>query len=317
MELVTGANFSTSKTTQQGLTLQLYRSLVDIIIQSVESTTHDIREMSRLVRILWPVYLEPLGRIGMNNNDHTTKHNPDYSSLIDRETLEKLGQYLRPHLLRVLPHCLLRPGRAFVSATPSLEPTYQKLPYLSKFLLLAAYLCQKNKADQDRILYTNQRTGQRRKTSSKNSNNQSESLTHASSQRSQRELRMERMASFPLERMLSVFSSICNKYAVEKNDHIHTHNNPSGGDHDRDGGASINVSHLGKMSMINCLSELRQHGHIQEASSSGSRNMGDENLAYSRSMTSAKFMCTLSDKEAIAMAKNVNFPLNDYLLDNK
>jgi len=261
------------------------------------------------------VYLEPLGRINMNNNNHTTKPKPDYSSLIDRETLEKLGQYLRPHLLRVLPHCLLRPGRAFVSALPSLEPTYQKLPYLAKFLLLAAYLCQKNKADQDRILYTNQRTGQRQKT--KNINNQSESLTHASSQRSQRELRMERMTSFPLERMLSVFSSICNKYAMEKNDRIHTHNNSSGDDRDRDGGASINVSHLGNVSMMNCLSELRQHGHIQEASSSGSRNMGDENLAYSRSMTSAKFICTLSDKEAIVMAKNVNFPLNDYLLDNK
>ena len=70
----------------------------------------------------------------------------------------------------------------------------------------------------------------------------------------------------------------------------------------------INMNHFLSTSMVNCLSELRQHGHIQEASSSRSRTMSNENLAYSRSMTSAKFMCTLSDKEAIVMAKNVNLP---------
>lgn len=264
--------------------------------------------MLRLIRMLWPVYLEPLGRINMNNHSTNTTFNS--SSPIDQDTLEKLGQHLRPHLRRNLPHCLLRPGRVFISAPSSLDTTCQQIPYLSKFLLLAAYLCQTNKADQDRILYTNQRTGQRRNRSS-NKNNQSEALTHGSSQRSQREVKMERMTSFPLERMLSVFSSICNKYAVNKSNSKGSKNHPS---ENEDG---IDVSQLGNMSMINCLTELRCHGLIEEASNSAGKYIGDKKLAYSRSMTSAKFMCTLSEKEAQAMANNVNFPLDDYLLENK
>jgi len=111
--------------------------------------------------------------------------------------------------------------------------------------------------------------------------------------------------------MLSVFSSICNKYAA---------NGSTSLDSKRDSfenGGGIDASRLGNVSLMNCLTELRQHGFIEEASNSAGKHIGDKNLAYSRSMTSVKFMCTLSEKEAKAMAKNVNFPLNEYLLENK
>ena len=38
----------------------LHKSLVEIVVQSVENTTRDIREMQRLLRLLWPLYLNPL-----------------------------------------------------------------------------------------------------------------------------------------------------------------------------------------------------------------------------------------------------------------
>ena len=38
----------------------LHKSLVEIVVQSVGNTTRDVREMQRLSRLLWPLYLNPL-----------------------------------------------------------------------------------------------------------------------------------------------------------------------------------------------------------------------------------------------------------------
>ena len=92
-----------------------------------------------------------------------------------------LGQALRPHDTRLmLQRCLLRPGRTITippaTADSNEVASTDELPYLAKFLLLAAYLCQTNKADLDKNLYINARSGRRRKTRGDNSH--SESLTH-------------------------------------------------------------------------------------------------------------------------------------------
>ena len=40
--------------------LKLYVPFVEIIINTFQSTTRDIREISRLARLLWPKYIDPL-----------------------------------------------------------------------------------------------------------------------------------------------------------------------------------------------------------------------------------------------------------------
>lgn len=309
MQLVTGV-VDTSDimlVAHETLIKQLYKSLVDIIIQSVESTTRDVREMLRLARMLWPTYIGPLGTYVYP----VGPHDPSVNSAVSGNILEKLGQDLRPHIRQMLPQCLLRPGRA-LSSTNAVASVSNELPYLAKFMLLAAYLCQTNKADHDQVLYTNKRGGRKKK----KGDNHSESVTHASSQQSQRELKLDRVTSFPLERMLSVFSSVCNKYAQNGEDVDTTRaNHPS----DTVNG-TVNVARLGTTSLMKCLSDLRQCGLIHEASASATSasasNITDGNMVYSKSITSTKYTCSLSRRQAEAISKDLNFPLHLYLTEN-
>ena len=293
---------------------QLYRSLIDIIVQSVETTTNDIREIMRLARILWPLYIKPLDKCA---NKFKARESTDGSpqvenSLLTRDVLETLGQALRPHIKMVLQQCLLQPTKSIsVSSTCSEQNSIEDLPHLFKFMLLAAYLCQTNKSDHDQLLYTNARSGRRR--NRKGANSHSEGLTHGSSRAALKHMKSERISCFPLERMLSVFSSICNKYA-------------NGGTESADAAASvgvdkeiyqdINVFQLGSISLMKCLSELRQHGLIHDAYSTKS-TARDPSMAYSKSVTSTQLCCTLSKNRAKDIAEGLGFPLDDYLTENK
>ena len=318
MRLATGIPQASGTGLPSTIITQLYKSLIDIVIQSVESTTRDVREVLRLTRMLWPIYVEPLSKydqIELTYEDSIDGSVDSKNVFLTRNTLEKLGQALRPHTRLMLQRCLLRPGRTITIPPATADrnevaSSTDELPYLAKFLLLAAYLCQTNKADQDQNLYTNARSGRRRKTRGDNSH--SESLTHASSQKALQQLRSDRIVSFPLERMLSVFSSICNKYANDEtkkksqNDLLYDATNEP-----------INVIQLGSLSLMKCISELRQHGLVHEASASGGFYTADTSKAYSKSITSTKFACNLSRERAQRIAKGLGFPLNDYLTENK
>ena len=314
MYLVTGIPQTSDTHLPQSLLKQLYESLVDIIIQSIENTTHDMREMLRLARMLWPIYINPLGKNELLKLGNGSGTNNDY---IDNKILERLGEELRPHIRQTLSRCLLRPGVALSSNSES--PLANELSYLAKFMLLAAYLCQHNKADQDHILFTNQKGGKRTKKGAQ-MNNRSGSLTHATSQKLQRELRMGRVSSFPLERMLSVFSSICNKYASIKARSDDAGSNvgnkllPNRADVEN---RPINASHLGTISMMNTLSELRRQYLITGTTSTSNSNSNalDPGEVYSRSATAKRFMCVLSRQQILAIAEDVNFPLNEYLME--
>lgn len=274
----------------------------------MESTTRDIREVLRLTRMLWPVYIKPLGKFAdIESSDEDVGFTTDP---LTRRCLEKMGQALRPHIRTALKQCLLRPGRTIRQRIEGSKktPSVNQIPYLGKFMLLAAYLCQRNKADHDKLLYTNARSGKRR--NARNNSSHSESLTHASSQKALQQLRSDRIASFPLERMLSVFSSICNKYAnddkkeTSRNDMLF---------HITSG--VINISQLGSLSLMKCISELKQHGLINEASTFvGSL---DSRKAYSKSVTSTRFICNLSREMAEDIAQDLGFPLKDYLTENQ
>lgn len=322
MKLVVGKGATTSIYIRDPSILKLYRSLVDIVIQSVESSTRHIGEILRLVRMLWPLYLNPLKKI-MNHNhnsasttqDATTSSNSSPVITVDRELLEQLGTHVRPYLRQVLTKCLLRPFQTLTASSNTLPSRTSSnvdgitasttLPYFSKFLLLAAYLCQTNRADKDRLLYTNQRAGsKRRRKTNKSNSSMSDSLTYATSQSAH----SERLPSFPLERMLSVFSSICNKYATSSEDVGHKNGGTCSVPSDM-----IDVALLGNVSLMRSLLELRQCGLLEEATSYGI-DWNNENLAYSKSMSSTKFICRLSRQEADVIAKSLHFPLEGYLM---
>lgn len=321
-KLVVGENLTTMPSDHQTLIEQLHRSLIDIVTQNTESITYDIREILRLVRLLWPIYLKPIKKMDSSRLSLTQNKN------VDRNLLEELGQHLRPHMRQIVPKCMLRLGRTISSVsdtTPTelranIDEISKKLPYLTKFLLLAAYLCQTNKADQDRILYTNQRTGQRtNRGQGRKKASESEALTHASTQKSRQAMKLNRVAYFPLERLLSVYSSICNKYAVKQEESVERQlmSYQQSLDKSDDLGTPIDVNSLGNISLLTSLSELRQHGFIRELSSNVFQYLGHTNLAYTKAVTNAKFTCTVTEKEAIAIAQTIHFPLHEYQLQHK
>ena len=185
------AHESASSATSIGAFIRnLHRSLVEIVVQSVENTTRDVREMQRLLRLLWPLYLDPLLeshsplleslkpassctdplvqefssvlRVGTITTQRVLL---EQTSKINR-LLGKLGGLVRPHVIKLLSSNILCPsqGGYYGGNTNAANLSFSKrLPYLTKFVLLAAYLCQKNKAAKDQMLHTGKKSGQRRK----------------------------------------------------------------------------------------------------------------------------------------------------------
>ncbi len=298
-QLVIGENTNSAHETHMSLLIQLYKSLVEVMIQSVESTTRDVREMLRLLRILWPFYLKPLlHRKDKEGDDLLTKSL--LNNNIDNDCFVLLGQKVRPFIRRLINECLLQTGRTLREQSMISEQdeynNVSSLSYYSIFLLLAAYLCQANKADHDQKLFTNNASGQRRRQMNNKQNDTfAESVTHASSTKAQQRLRSEKIPSFPLERLLSIYSSITGKYAIGS----------------KNKGSQFDVGNLGSIALYSNLAELRQLGFL---SCVNANNEDDK----SRIMTSTwiKYVCNISRNDALLLAKKVKFPLADYLAEN-
>lgn len=296
---------------------QVYKSCVEVIIQSVENTTRDLREMLRLLRMVWPFYLKPLLKDKQTDkggellqqciSNYYRSGSQDFN--LSGQVSEILGQRVRPFIRRLINECLLQPGQTLKDhhqrsnddgANQDISSLAKSLPYHSKFLLLAAYLCQANKADHDQKLYTNKASGRRRQSKNKQNDNFAERITHASSMKAQQSLRSERVSSFPLERLLSIYSSISGKYAVENNG-----DNNSSGD-------SMNVGNLGSIALYSTLAELRQLGFLSCMTS----NILDGDKSRTFAAPWAKFVCHLSKNDAEVLSKEVKFPLRNYLAEN-
>ena len=179
-----------------------------------------------------------------------------------------------------------------------------QLSYMAKFLLLSAYLCQKNRQEQDLALFTNHNKGRRRKTSSEGNNaGDGEGDLFASSAAAQQRLRSFRLTGFPLERMISVFSSILSKYGTESELLKDTAQEENG---------YLNVTGVGSTQLFACLAELRDLGLLCDMNSGLSAvGMGQID------MTAKKYTCNLSDADATGLAQELEIPLQKYLLQER
>jgi hypothetical protein len=282
----------------RSLLQQLHTSMVEILVQNVGDITRDTREIIRLSRISWPVFLDPLFK-KPDVKEEFLAQLQEGNSTLKGTLVAKLGQHFRPYIKRLITQCLLQSGKTLTLSDHDSTTFSSSLPYLSKFLLLAAYLCQHNTPDKDQTLFTSQGKG-RRKKSTKTTN---DSLSHASNQITQRQLKSDRISSFPLERMLSVFSSICNKY---------------GYDMDSDALKSIvgkelslDMKTLGSTALFQNIAELKAMGLLEEV---GSNSALEDSKIYSRSVTSTKYICNVSRKQVDSIANELNFPLLEHLI---
>lgn len=296
--------------------------MMNSFIPSVISSTHDITEIMRLARLLWPEYTAPLDK---NNNyddpalvslmwqvvgglyrEDESLDDPctdcsfcqQLSTGVDETSVEnlntqkqrlseKLDRNIRESMRKLLSNTVMMPGRVLMKETQ--HPYAGRLPYITKFLLLAAFLCQNKRSEQDANLYTRQNTG---KSKRRRANKPGDETAYAASSKDM----TQRQPSFPLERMLSVFYSIIDQYGQN---HYMTY---------KEEGASV-AAQLGTERLFRNISQLIATGLLSTTGSAKFNERYNQNLM---DKTDAKFSCNISRGDARVIATSVGFPLEKY-----
>uniref|UniRef100_A0A7S2P639 AAA+ ATPase domain-containing protein n=1 Tax=Skeletonema marinoi TaxID=267567 RepID=A0A7S2P639_9STRA len=300
-----------------------YSSLLGWFISNVKGSTQDLTEIVRLARLLWPEYVAPLdGSAGsispafelamtrilchlreddgetsvdcncstckfLSSADGTHSDGDEDFAVLKQRLFEKLDQNIRETMRGFLSTVVLMPGRVLSKHTS--KPYAERLPYVTKFLLLAAFLCQNKKAESDKNLFTKKSTGKSRRSTNKADVGSS----YASSTAELKQLTV-RQTSFPVERLLSVFYSIMGSYGQNS-----VHQN----------GEGTNVSEMGTERLFQNISQLNATGLIRRVGSSSTNASKSKDLTE---MTAAKFTSTLSREDAHLIAESVGFPLDRY-----
>jgi len=296
--------------------------MMNSFIPSVISSTHDITEIMRLARLLWPEYTAPLDKnsnyddpalvslmwqvVGGLYREDESLDDPcsdcsfcqKLSTGVDdalvenlntqkQRLSEKLDRNIRESMRKLLSNTVMMPGRVLMKQTQ--HPYAGRLPYITKFLLLAAFLCQNKRSEQDANLYTRQNTG---KSKRRRANKPGDETAYAASSKDM----TQRQPSFPLERMLSVFYSIIDQYGQN---HYMTY---------KEEGASV-AAQLGTERLFRNISQLIATGLLSTTGSAKFNERYNQNLM---DKTDAKFSCNISRDDARFIATSVGFPLEKY-----
>jgi hypothetical protein len=299
----------------------LYSSMMNSFVPSVISTTHDMIEIIRLARLLWPAYIEPVENCDDDTIEELMRQivdclNGDDSSamtcksilesscnlcqyststglestdlnLLKQQLSEKLDRNIRETMRGLLTRTIMMPGR--VLPTKDGTPYVERLPYITKFLLLAAFLCQNKRKEQDTNLFTTENTG---KSKRRRVNKTEDGTAYASSSKDL----TQRQPLFPLERMLSVFASIIGQYG-----HSHYMSYKEVG--------VTTVAQLGTTHLFHNVTQLMTTGLLRK---NGKATFDDKDEYDLLETMSAKFSCTLSRDDALVIASSVGFPLEKY-----
>lgn len=284
----------------------IYGSMINSLVPSVKSSTYDMTEMIRLARLLWPEYVSPLRTNDLQSvqlqivdclkrdtttavkqcsnracpfctQSATTDRGGDLTSL-KNSLFEKLDRNVRESMRSLLSNAVLMPGRS-IARHPD-TPYAERLPHTTKFLLLAAFLCQNKRPEKDVNLFTTNNTGK-----SKRGSKTDEGAAYAFSSSDLRQLRSVRQPSFPLERMLSVFYSIISQYGTT-------------------GETTTVVAELGTERLFRNIAQLISTELVRSVSSNTKIDVMDA--------MAEKFSCPLAREDASVIASSVGFPLDKY-----
>jgi len=167
--------------------------------------------------------------------------------------------------------------------------------YLNKILMLAAFICQTNRADRDKQLFTIQKNGKKNNASKKSTPGEDLAFGAARTQKFKNRM-------FPMERMLSVFVSIVG---------LNQRNLKSKSSSESIPANQINPGRIGSSDFFEALAHLRDTGVLHEKA--GTSVATAAATSETVNMANPKFWCSLSKDEADFIATSVNFPLDNYL----
>lgn len=209
----------------------VYASFLETLVQAMCDLTTDIREYLRIGRSLWPAYVLPCSP----TNIHTTLERARKQAacgngksiasvanedphVLKREILLLLDQNIFPRVRNALEHGIGSlewdsPGTIDETNPQSISPTAENghVPAFADYLLLAAYVCQVNRPDTDKQIFSIQKNGRKRRRGNAN-NDQSaggtgEDVAFGFSFTDQN---THRARSFPLERLYSLYVNMIN-----------------------------------------------------------------------------------------------------------
>ena len=346
------ANSNSASVMRQTLKDKLVRSFWNTVVQFATDSTRDVRDFQRLGRALWPSFIAPLHpsvlrttliaattNIGVGAKSLTRKglSDPQRYTKIEDEIVRVLGTRFYPMVaslasgddsltlltlnedgsLPVVPSHQSSDGNCRIVHTTDLGATLSvPQPYLRSCLLLAAFVCQHNKADRDRKLFSVHGNGRRRKSKAKEDlyggNDEdlafgsTNATTHHQSGRGRKskqdgpqqprqveQLRSLKLRPVPLERVFSIFVTLVRL-------------NPGKGMMDDDEeGLEATMDDLGSSRLYRDLSHLIDLGYLQLVKGN---QMPTPTLAPSR------ILCTLTREESLEISNRIGIPLERYLL---
>jgi hypothetical protein len=172
--------------------------------------------------------------------------------------------------------------------------------------LLAAFVCQSNKPDKDKALFTIQKNGKKNsRQGHRVGSNDADGLAYGSTAWEQQRLKMLRPRTFPLERMLSVFVNIVGLIGGEEKLRLTTNSTVD----------PRELLHaIGSTCFFENLARLRETGLLHEVQGAFTGG-GDGFTSFDGiNMLSSKYWCELNRDDAEALAASVEFPLENFLL---
>lgn len=204
---------------REGFRSALRQSFLGTLVQSLHDRTLDLKEYLRMGREVWPRYSEPLEPSKINRTLAVAKQvaASNDTAIVQGEILSLLDRKFLPQMRSILER-------------GSIAPSVHEFPSLQKYALLAAYLCQVNRPDKDRKLFSIEKNGRKRR------------ATDNADEEGAFGLAAKRVRTFPVERMLSVFVSVVGLHST-------------GSDEER-------IRSLGSTAFFGSLAELREMGLV-------------------------------------------------------
>lgn len=279
----------------------VFRSFLDTLVQALYTTTSDVKEVVQVGRRLWPKYIAPLGKATIEKtiesarealaSKSTTPEADPQAADIRREVLSFLDRKILPSI-----RLELEGGLFSLEGISRSSAKLHDLPVLTKYLVLAAFLCHVNRPDRDKHLFSIQKNGRRRRQET-DRDDQEDVAFGSDLQASQSKL--FRPKTFPVERMLSVYVSMVglNQQSLESSSAAASSSSSADGEE--------RLRSLGSTAFYENISHLRDMNLLHEYPI---RSATDPiRLADPRYWTS------ITKEEAHKIASDLSFPLDRYI----
>ena len=282
------------KVARDGFQTKVYHSFVRTLMQSTYDLTKNVKEIIRFGRILWLRYTDPLHPSKIEGTLQTISRKlasfqPPVTGTPERVEQELLAFLDRKVLTQVRS---LTEEYLFALSVP-IDHSHARndMPDRAKYLLLAAYLCQVNRPDRDKHLFSIQKNGRRRKSATESNTASEDTAFGASAVAQPKSLRLR---TFPLERMLSIYVSVVTLHQMANNKESLLEED-----------TELLLS-LGDASLQQNLEYLQDIGLLHEQPATGHTDP--------IRLTGRRYWCELTEAEALRLADSLEFPLTRYML---